>query len=104
MFCCISGLVPTDPVISRTSGHLFERALIEKALLEDSRCPVSGEPLTADDLISVQGKCWLMYSVLAVFSLALAYFWINVFGFLSRMSICHSTLTFYFFSSSLMLP
>jgi pre-mRNA-processing factor 19 len=53
MFCCISGQVPTEPVVSKTSGCLFERRLIEKFVSENGRCPKTGEPLTKDDLLSV---------------------------------------------------
>lgn len=53
MFCCISGQVPTEPVVAKTSGCLFERRLIEKFINENGRCPKTGEPLAKDDLISV---------------------------------------------------
>ena len=32
MFCAISGVTPTDPVISARTGHVFERSLITKAI------------------------------------------------------------------------
>uniref|UniRef100_A0A7S2STX6 Pre-mRNA-processing factor 19 n=1 Tax=Rhizochromulina marina TaxID=1034831 RepID=A0A7S2STX6_9STRA len=53
MFCSISGEVPTDPVVSAKSGHLFEKSLIDKYLQSEDKCPVTGEPLTAADLIPV---------------------------------------------------
>jgi len=53
MFCSISGEVPTNPVVSNKSGHLFEKSLIEKYLQSEDKCPVTGEPLTAADLIPV---------------------------------------------------
>jgi pre-mRNA-processing factor 19 len=56
MLCSISGQSPTDPVISRKSGHLFERSLIEKSILENGLCPLSGQPLSVDDLMSVQSN------------------------------------------------
>jgi pre-mRNA-processing factor 19 len=56
MQCVISGQSPTDPVISRKSGYLFERRLVEKCILENGLCPVSGEPLSVDDLIPVQSN------------------------------------------------
>ncbi|CAI7902636.1 unnamed protein product, partial [Closterium sp. NIES-54] len=54
MFCAISGVTPEDPVVSVKSGLLFERRLIEKAIAETGSCPVTGETLTADDLVSVK--------------------------------------------------
>lgn len=42
-----------DPVVS-PRGHVFERKLIEKVLLEEGKCPVSGEVMSASDLITIQ--------------------------------------------------
>ena len=56
MQCCISGQVPMDPVISKRSGYLFERGLVEKCILENGLCPISGEPLSVDDLLPVQSN------------------------------------------------
>ena len=55
MICSISGQVPTDPVVS-PRGHLFERKLIEKVLLEEGKCPVSGEEMSRSDLITIQSQ------------------------------------------------
>jgi WD40 repeat protein len=55
MYCEISGVAPEDPVVSRRSGHLFERRLILKALASSGgKCPVTGEDLSEDDLIAVR--------------------------------------------------
>ncbi|EFJ38655.1 ubiquitin-protein ligase, PUB59 [Selaginella moellendorffii] len=54
MFCAISGLTPEEPVISKRSGLLFERRLIEKHLAENGTCPVTGESLTEEDLLPVK--------------------------------------------------
>ncbi len=56
MLCCISGQTPVDPVVSKKSGYLFERALVQKSIFETGCCPVSGEPLTLDDLMPIQGR------------------------------------------------
>jgi len=56
MFCAISGEVPSEPVVSKTSGHLFEKRLIEKFLESEDKCPVTGEPLTKEDLVSLQAS------------------------------------------------
>lgn len=56
MFCSISGHTPVNPVISRKSGHIFERRLLEQHLEEhDGACPVTGEALSlTDDVIDVK--------------------------------------------------
>lgn len=54
MFCSISGTVPEEPVISKTSGQLFEKRLIEKYIQETGKCPITGEALTLDDLLPVK--------------------------------------------------
>ncbi|CCW63598.1 unnamed protein product [Phytomonas sp. EM1] len=55
MLCAISNRVPQNPVITKRGGCLFERSLIEKYIDEYSRCPVTGEPLTREDLLPVRG-------------------------------------------------
>ncbi|PBJ79489.1 putative splicing factor XB2 [Trypanosoma cruzi] len=54
MFCCISNRVPHEPVVSRLSGCLYERSLVEQYIAEHGRCPVTGEALQKDDLIAVR--------------------------------------------------
>lgn len=50
----VSGDVPQDPVLSASSGHIFERRLIEKYILEHGACPITGQSLKLSDLISVK--------------------------------------------------
>eukprot|EP00898_Chlorokybus_atmophyticus_P008651 jgi/Chlat1/8788/Chrsp90S08134 len=54
MFCAISGSTPEDPVVAKTSGLLFERRLVEKYIEEHGKCPVTDEPLSKDDLLSLK--------------------------------------------------
>ncbi|XP_060179085.1 pre-mRNA-processing factor 19-like [Lycium barbarum] len=54
MNCSISGEVPEDPVVSKKSGLLFEKRLIERHISDYGKCPVTGEPLTTDDIIPVK--------------------------------------------------
>jgi pre-mRNA-processing factor 19 len=54
MLCALSGSVPSFPVVSKKSGHLFEKALIEKYLLSEDLCPITGNALSVDDLLPVQ--------------------------------------------------
>lgn len=52
----VSNIVPTDPVVSSKSGHLFERSVIEKHLDTEGKDPVTGEDMTKDDLIAVKSE------------------------------------------------
>lgn len=55
MLCSISGTVAKEPVVSKKSGHIFERKLIEKVIRDTGLCPVTNEILDVDDLVEVQG-------------------------------------------------
>ncbi|ORX35988.1 putative nuclear matrix protein NMP200 [Kockovaella imperatae] len=55
-FCAISGSPPTVPVVSKTSGTVYEKALIERYIDENGTDPISGEALTREDLIDVKAK------------------------------------------------
>lgn len=55
--CSLSGEVPEQPVFSRNSGHIFEKRLIERALLASNNiCPETGQPLTPSDLVPVKAS------------------------------------------------
>ena len=54
MFCAITGNAPENPTISIKSGHLFEKSVIEKYVEGTGKCPVTGEPLSADDLLPLK--------------------------------------------------
>lgn len=56
MLCSISGNVPEEPVVAKTSGLLFERRLAVKVIEETGRCPVTNEPLSVDDLVSIKSS------------------------------------------------
>jgi len=51
LVCSISGEVPEHPVVSTQSKHVFEKRLIEKFISENGTDPMTGDPLTIDDLI-----------------------------------------------------
>jgi hypothetical protein len=57
VLAAVSGEVPQEPVVSRKSGHLYEKRLILKHLEADGRDPVTGEDMSADDLLELQGEC-----------------------------------------------
>ncbi|XP_038720575.1 pre-mRNA-processing factor 19 homolog 1-like [Tripterygium wilfordii] len=54
MNCSISGEVPEEPVVSRTSGLLFEKRLIERHISDYGKCPITSEPLAMDDIVPVK--------------------------------------------------
>ena len=54
MFCAVSGSTPEHPVVSTKSGHIFESSVIEKYLETTGKCPVTGEPLEAADLLPLK--------------------------------------------------
>jgi pre-mRNA-processing factor 19 len=48
--------VPEHPVVSPSSGQVYERRLIEKFVQENGVDPVSQKPLSIDDLIDVKAS------------------------------------------------
>ncbi|KAA3485357.1 pre-mRNA-processing factor 19-like [Gossypium australe] len=54
MNCSISGEVPEEPVVSKKSGLLYEKRLIERHIADYGKCPVTGEPLTMEDIVPVK--------------------------------------------------
>ncbi|KAK1391383.1 Pre-mRNA-processing factor 19 [Heracleum sosnowskyi] len=53
MTCSFSGQVPKFPVVSKPSGLLFEKEVIEKHIRDYGKCPVTGDWLTMDDIIAI---------------------------------------------------
>ena len=49
--CALSGSAMEDPVVSKKSGHVFERRLIEKQIEATGLCPVTNLDLSISDLI-----------------------------------------------------
>ena len=42
MFCSISGNAPESPVVSKITGHVYEKSLLEKYLVAEGKvCPHS---------------------------------------------------------------
>jgi pre-mRNA-processing factor 19 len=52
----MSGEPPVDPVVSRKSGHMFEKRTILTYILETGTCPITGQPLSAEDLLELKGE------------------------------------------------
>lgn len=52
--CSLSGMPVIDPVISKKTGHIFEKRLIIKHIEVTGRCPITKHELCKDDLIQVK--------------------------------------------------
>ena len=52
--CCLSGMLCETPVVSKKSGHVFEKRLILKHIESVGRCPVTKHELSKEDLIEVK--------------------------------------------------
>jgi pre-mRNA-processing factor 19 len=48
-------MIAEAPVISKKTGHIYEKRLIEKHLVISNKCPISGIILTKDDFMEI--KC-----------------------------------------------
>ncbi|XP_018449448.1 LOW QUALITY PROTEIN: pre-mRNA-processing factor 19 homolog 1-like [Raphanus sativus] len=55
MNCAISGEVPVEPVLSKKTGLLYEKRLIETHISDYGKCPVTGEtPHTIGDIVAIK--------------------------------------------------
>jgi hypothetical protein len=54
--CAMSGEPPVEPVVSRKTGHMFEKRTILTYILESGTCPITGQPLSSDDLLELKGR------------------------------------------------
>jgi pre-mRNA-processing factor 19 len=52
--CCISGVPAEEPVVSKNSGFVFERRLIEKHIKQTGTCPMTNEQLAIADLLPLK--------------------------------------------------
>jgi pre-mRNA-processing factor 19 len=51
--CAISGNLVEEPVVSKITGHIYEKNIIEKYITNFGKCPISQKPMTENDLIKV---------------------------------------------------
>ncbi|CCC11400.1 hypothetical protein SMACR_02058 [Sordaria macrospora] len=54
MLCALSGEVPEEPVVSRKTGAVFEKRLIEKYIQENHKEPGTDEELDVEDLLPIK--------------------------------------------------
>lgn len=59
----VSNEVPEHPVVSPSSGAIFERRVIEKYIQENGVDPISGGDLSVDDLISIKSNTISYYYI-----------------------------------------
>lgn len=52
--CSLSGNPMEEPVVSKKTGHLFEKRLISKYIESTGECPITHQPLSLEDLIPLQ--------------------------------------------------
>ncbi|KAF7563683.1 hypothetical protein G7046_g449 [Stylonectria norvegica] len=56
MLCGISGEAPQEPVVSKKTGVVYEKRLIEQYITEHGTEPASGESLTPEDLLPIRSS------------------------------------------------
>ncbi|KUI65476.1 Pre-mRNA-processing factor 19 [Cytospora mali] len=54
MLCAISGEAPEEPVVSKKTGTVFEKRLIEKYIGENGKDPITGDELDLEDLLPIK--------------------------------------------------
>ncbi|KAJ8371689.1 hypothetical protein AAFF_G00302980, partial [Aldrovandia affinis] len=54
LVCGISSEVPEHPCVSPVSNQVFERRLIEKYIAENGADPITGQPLSEEQLIDIK--------------------------------------------------
>lgn len=52
--CSLSGVVPEEPVLAKSSGHIYEKRLIEKHIEAHNTCPMTQNPMSTEDLVDVK--------------------------------------------------
>lgn len=56
MFCAISGSAPNTPVVSKATGHVYEKDLLAKYIATEGKCPMTGEEMSMDDVVEVKAN------------------------------------------------
>lgn len=52
----VSNEVPEQPVVSPSSGAVFEKRVIEKYIIENGVDPINGKELRVEDLIEIKSE------------------------------------------------
>ena len=51
--CSLTGNVVEEPVVSKLTGHIYEKNIIEKYISNFAKCPITQNSMTINDLIKV---------------------------------------------------
>jgi len=51
--CALSGQLLNKPVVSKITGHVFEKSMIKKHLQITNQCPITGAELNEVDLLDL---------------------------------------------------
>lgn len=54
MLASVSGEAPEEPVVSKKTGAVFEKRLIEKYIEENGKEPITGDELDLEDLLPIK--------------------------------------------------
>jgi len=52
--CALSGNLIEEPVVSKLTGHVYEKRLIEKHIDATGQCPMTGQEMTKDNLLEIK--------------------------------------------------
>ncbi len=52
--CSLSGNIIEEPVVSKLTGHIYEKRLIEKHIDTTGQCPITGQEMTRDNLLQIK--------------------------------------------------
>lgn len=56
LVCSLSGSPLSEPVVSKKTGHLYEKSTIIKQIRANGVCPHTGQPITEQDILPLQQK------------------------------------------------
>lgn len=55
MFCHLTNEICETPVVSKKTGHIYEKAALEKYLKNNANlCPITNEPMSKDDYVEIK--------------------------------------------------
>lgn len=75
----VSNEVPEQPVVSPSSGAVFEKRIIEKYIIENGVDPISGKDLRVEDLIEIKSEySWSLFTASLSFEQVLYLDFMNV--------------------------
>ncbi|EGR29577.1 nucleotide binding ubiquitin-protein ligase, putative, partial [Ichthyophthirius multifiliis] len=55
-YCAFSGEQLTEPMVSKKTGHVFQKRIIQKYVQSTGQCPITQQSLSLDDLIPIKSN------------------------------------------------